>query len=250
MITILNKDNVPTGPFTREQVEQKLKSGECKLTDLAFREGLSQWTPLEQVLAKDSVAAPVAPPVFVPPTAPVAGPPSYSYAATMKPPGHLLYGGFWLRFVAYIIDATILTIPIMVICIPIFAIMGGFAAITAMSHQSSLSNNNDNPAAAVFPVAFILFELLIVGASAVIGWLYYAYLESGPHQATFGKRVMSLKVTNMAGERISFGHASGRFFGKIITGLIPFGIGYMMAGFTERKQALHDLVAGTLVVRQ
>jgi len=83
----------------------------------------------------------------------------------------------------------------------------------------------------------------------VVSWLYYAKLESGPHQSTFGKRLMGLKVTNMAGERLSFGHASGRFFGKIITGLLPFAIGYIMAGFTAQKQALHDLIAGTLVVR-
>ena len=74
-------------------------------------------------------------------------------------------------------------------------------------------------------------------------------MESGPKQATFGKRVLGLRVTNMAGERISFGHASGRFFSKIITGLVPFAIGFIMAGFTERKQALHDMIAGTLVVK-
>jgi uncharacterized RDD family membrane protein YckC len=89
--------------------------------------------------------------------------------------------------------------------------------------------------------------IMIAGLATV--WLYFALLESGPVQATFGKRIMGLKVTDMAGERISFGRASGRFFGKLITGMIPFGIGYMMAGFTDRKQALHDLIAGTLVIR-
>jgi uncharacterized RDD family membrane protein YckC len=54
----------------------------------------------------------------------------------------------------------------------------------------------------------------------------------------------------MNSQRLSFLHATGRFFAKIITGLIPLGIGYIMAGFTERKQALHDMIAGTLVVRR
>jgi len=58
-----------------------------------------------------------------------------------------------------------------------------------------------------------------------------------------------LIVTDLNGNRISFGRASGRFFSKIISGLIPFGIGYILAGFTERKQALHDMIAGCLVLR-
>ena len=61
---------------------------------------------------------------------------------------------------------------------------------------------------------------------------------------------MSIYITDMHGQRLSFLHATGRFFAKIITGLIPLGIGYIMAGFTERKQALHDMIAGTLVVRR
>ncbi len=83
----------------------------------------------------------------------------------------------------------------------------------------------------------------------MISWLYFAKLESGPHQSTFGKRAMGLKVTNLAGGRIGFGQASGRFFGKIVSGMTLY-IGFIMAGFTERKQALHDLIAGTLVVKQ
>jgi uncharacterized RDD family membrane protein YckC len=57
-------------------------------------------------------------------------------------------------------------------------------------------------------------------------------------------------VTDLEGRRITFARASARYFSKIITGLIPFGIGYMMAGFTEKKQALHDIIAGCLVLRK
>jgi uncharacterized RDD family membrane protein YckC len=84
----------------------------------------------------------------------------------------------------------------------------------------------------------------------ILMWLYFAGMESSARQATFGKSVMSLRVTNYEGQRISFGHATGRFFSKIVSGLIPFAIGYIMAGFTEKKQALHDLIAGTLVLRK
>jgi uncharacterized RDD family membrane protein YckC len=61
---------------------------------------------------------------------------------------------------------------------------------------------------------------------------------------------LSIYVTDVNGQRISFLHATGRFFAKIVSGLIPLGIGYIMAGFTQRKQALHDMIASTLVVRR
>ncbi|MGD0842713.1 MAG: RDD family protein, partial [Candidatus Acidiferrales bacterium] len=67
---------------------------------------------------------------------------------------------------------------------------------------------------------------------------------------TWGKRALSIFVTDANGQRMTFGRASGRFFAKIITGMIPFGIGYIMAGFTAKKQALHDMIAGTLVWRR
>jgi uncharacterized RDD family membrane protein YckC len=59
---------------------------------------------------------------------------------------------------------------------------------------------------------------------------------------------MNLKVTDMNGNKIGFGKASGRHFGKILSGMI-LSIGYIMAAFTEKKQALHDKMAGCLVVK-
>ena len=106
-ITILNQGNVPMGPFTREQVAQKLLAGEVTLASLAHVEGLSQWTPLRDVLAKvDAVPFAAVPPVAAP---------VYSYAATMQPPSHLIYAGFWLRFVAVFIDGIIIGIPMGII---------------------------------------------------------------------------------------------------------------------------------------
>ena len=83
----------------------------------------------------------------------------------------------------------------------------------------------------------------------MLSWIYYASMESSTWQATLGKKILGLKVTDLAGNRISFGRASGRFFGKILSGMI-LGIGFLMAGFTARKQALHDMLAGCLVLRQ
>lgn len=80
-----------------------------------------------------------------------------------------------------------------------------------------------------------------------ISWMYYAGFESSTKQATPGKMALGLKVTSMEGRRIGFGKATGRHFGKIISTFILL-IGYIMAGFTEKKQALHDKMAGCLVV--
>ena len=94
----------------------------------------------------------------------------------------------------------------------------------------------------LLPIVGIIFN--IVGV-----WLYFALQESSERQATLGKRALNIYVTDMQGLRISFGHATGRHFAKIISGFI-LCIGYMMAGFTQNKQALHDIIAGTLVKRR
>ena len=72
-------------------------------------------------------------------------------------------------------------------------------------------------------------------------------MESSSKQATLGKLALGIVVTDLNGNRISFGRATGRYFGKIVSGMI-FAIGYIMAGITERKQALHDIMASCLVV--
>ena len=73
-------------------------------------------------------------------------------------------------------------------------------------------------------------------------------MESSHLQATLGKMALSLQVTDLEGRRITFAKATGRFFAKYLS-VLTLGIGYLMAAFTERKQALHDIIAGTLVVR-
>jgi uncharacterized RDD family membrane protein YckC len=107
-------------------------------------------------------------------------------------------------------------------------------------------NSEPDPAAIA---AFVSSIALLVGVTTLGSWLYYAYFESSDWQSTIGKRVMSLVVTDLNGNRISFARASGRFFAKIISGLIPLGIGYILAGVTEKKQALHDMIASCLVLR-
>jgi uncharacterized RDD family membrane protein YckC len=153
------------------------------------------------------------------------------------------YAGFWVRFVASFIDGLILGIPFWLVVMVLIFMFGGFGM---MLHRNAA---DPRAAAALLAPMFLLF-ILGMFAFVVLEWLYFAGMESSARQATFGKSVMSLRVTNYEGQRISFGHATGRFFAKIISGLIPFAIGYIMAGFTEKKQALHDLIAGTLVLKR
>ena len=82
----------------------------------------------------------------------------------------------------------------------------------------------------------------------VVSWLYSALMESSAKQATLGKMALGIRVTDLDGNRIGFGRATGRFFAEILS-VLTLGIGFVMAAFTERRQALHDIIAGTLVMR-
>lgn len=132
------------------------------------------------------------------------------------------YGGFWLRVVARIIDTVIMTVVMVVIEVLWRGASDGY--------DTSAEEG---------------FWLLIW----LIGhWLYYTGLHASQWQATLGKRLLGLRVVNLEGQRISFGHATGRYFAEFLSALILL-IGYLMVAFTERKQGLHDMLANTLVVK-
>jgi uncharacterized RDD family membrane protein YckC len=154
------------------------------------------------------------------------------------------YAGFWLRFAAALIDGVILGIPFMAVVTVLMFVFGGFGLL--MRHRNSLDQRDVAAFAAPLIGGYLLFIIIFVA----LEWLYFAGMESSARQATFGKSAMSLRVTDGEARRLSFGRASGRFFSKIISGMIPLGIGYLMAGFTAKKQALHDMIAGTLVLRK
>ena len=121
------------------------------------------------------------------------------------------YAGFWVRFLAFIID---------------FIIVGAASGVVTAG---------------------------TMGAGIVVTffgpWLYEAFMLSSEWQATVGKKVMSIVVTDLNGGRISFARATGRHFAKYISAFI-LGIGFFMQPFTSRKQALHDMIAETLVVNR
>jgi len=89
--------------------------------------------------------------------------------------------------------------------------------------------------------------ILIVAAATFIYWFYFAIFESSPRQATPGKMLMGIFVTDLEGRRLTFPRALGRILSKILSKMFCY-IGYLIALFTERNQGLHDMIAGTLVL--
>lgn len=120
------------------------------------------------------------------------------------------YAGFWKRFFAIIIDSVIIAL--------VGAVIG---AIIGKAYR--------------------------VQTDFVINWLYFTLFECSTKQATIGKMLIGIMVTDLEGRRLSFWRANARYWTKVFSALI-IGIGYIMAGFTKRKQALHDIIANTLVV--
>jgi uncharacterized RDD family membrane protein YckC len=165
-----------------------------------------------------------------PPNVSPYSPAAASYQATAPVTG-VRYGGFWIRLIAAIIDGII----VRVVVSPIHLLFGGLGLAGAMS--------------GIHPIALGLFGGGVTLIATLFGsWLYEAFMESSSYQATLGKMVFGMKVTDLNGNRISFERATGRHFAKWLSAMIFF-IGYIMIAFTERKQGLHDLLAGTLVRR-
>jgi uncharacterized RDD family membrane protein YckC len=144
------------------------------------------------------------------------------------------YAGFWRRFVALVIDSLILYI----VTFPVHL----FFHINVMGWMRP-DDLSPEDMAALFASAF-----RVLCFNAAINWLYFALFESSPRQATLGKMALNIRVTTLDGGRISFARATGRYFAKFISS-ITFLIGFVMAAFTKRRQALHDIIAQTLVLK-
>jgi len=155
------------------------------------------------------------------------------------------YAGFWLRTVAAIIDGVILSIPLAPIFLIIF--LGTFRNMQDLQ-------NMQRPAAIWAMLGPKIIVILIV--SAIASWLYWGLCESSAWQATLGKKALGLMVTDLEGRRINFGRASGRFWAGRGVGSVPylggtyFLVDCICVGFTQKKQAIHDMIAGCLVLRK
>jgi uncharacterized RDD family membrane protein YckC len=142
------------------------------------------------------------------------------------------YAGFWRRVGAYFIDAIILGIGLSIVA-SIFGVDMGYGAALGGATPEQIAAAQGGG----------LFNLI----SILAGVAYAAGMESSSWQATLGKKALGMVVTDLAGNRISLPRAIGRYFAKILSALILL-IGFIMVAFTQRKQGLHDMVAGTLVL--
>ena len=229
------------GPVPIETLLAMLGNRQVAPTDLVWKQGMPNWA---EARAIPELSAPVsAPAPIYAPVAPLIGSPQPQPQAHATPgvyqmqyltPQHvqLDYAGFWLRFCAWFIDSLILFIP-------------SFLMSFGMRVATSIPGARPTWSA---PMAIAMggsHNLLAI----IIWWLYYALMESSPRQATLGKMALGLIVTDELGNRLTFARATGRTFAKYVSWLI-LGIGYIMAGFTDKKQGLHDIIARSLVLRK
>ena len=151
-------------------------------------------------------------------------------AAEVAPPG-----GFWIRFVAYMIDGLVMLVPTAIL-------VGIFAAFVILTNESMDHEE--------LPAQLVVALVLLVAAMIVVNWLYEALMTSSPRGATLGKMALGLRIVRFDGAQLSFGRATARHFAKyMVTPMVPLAIGYIMAAFTNRKRALHDILADTLVIK-
>lgn len=251
----LQLDGKVHGPASEAYVRHAIENGSLNRKLRACIKGEQAWQPLETLLRLPAVAEsadmPATPALFegrdlpashMDLSEPVAVAPAMSSTVEEEPsyerhfrtllpedvPG--IYGGFWMRTAALLID-------IVIIWVLVFAILMAVALMHMPASAESSQQFGQTLARMWLVVAFLLPTL------------YFALFESSTRQATPGKLALGLRVTNESGGQISFLRALGRNLGRYLSGLI-FYVGYMMAGWTARKQALHDVIATTFVVRK
>lgn len=244
------------GPVTAADLAALHSRGQLPPDAMVWREGMSAWRPWQEMMrevitggAPDDPqaeafvrAAEAAPadgayrPYAIAEASPYAPPQARLEAADeVVRGGRIVYAGFWKRCAAYVIDSFVVGAINYAIAIPI----GIFAAVGL-----GASATPDNPFGSGAAIALIglmyLVQILLPG-------IYFGWMQSSRHQASLGKMAIGIKVTRGDGAPIQFWRGFGRYYATILSTLIVF-IGFIMAGFTERKQALHDMICDTLVV--
>lgn len=227
---------------------------------LVWREGMDQWQPWRTVMGEvlpaspDATARTLADGVNPYETVPARGAatPSAGLDSPYAPPsaqladlsghvagGAVVYAGFWKRAAAYMIDYFVIGMVTWVVQMVVMAMFFGVGA-GAMA---------TGDAGAIMAGGMVGMLVGMIAIPLVLQAIYYAAFHASAKQATLGKMAIDIKVTDDAGQRISFARGIGRFFAAIVSSLL-LCIGYIMAGFTERKRALHDMMCSTLVVDQ
>ncbi|MFC0270693.1 RDD family protein [Metabacillus herbersteinensis] len=158
--------------------------------------------------------------------------------------------GVGTRFLAYLLDSLFIGIPLNVLVVVLmFLIFGTSESMEMLLYSETAETELTDAQAAEFLGRIVLF----VGLTFIIGFAgaiaYYAGMHSSKWQATLGKKILGIKVTDLNGNRISFWRALGRLMSmQFLSGILM--IGFIITFFTEKKQSLHDLIASTIVVKE
>jgi uncharacterized RDD family membrane protein YckC len=238
-------DGTPRGPVPRVFVEERVEHGLWPDRVMIAEVGSNTWVafreiapvapamPAVDVAEEPDIAAATSRPAGYAPTSAAdhghnlaaVGAVGEAPVSAELPAGATIHAGFWRRCAAYFIDYLITLVASYVV-----GLVAGFALAVGQSPTGMMAA----------PTVGGLLGL-------IVAWLYFALQESSAKQATLGKLALGVKVVDAEGRRIGFGRATGRFFGKLLSSII-FGIGFLLAGWTAKKQALHDIIAGTFVV--
>ena len=219
------------GPIEEDALIALVNSGMIRNDTLVWHEGLANWQTYEAVRNARTTSAPPPPPPE-PGIAAQATPASayvpYNYAAA---PTTVRYAGFWIRFLARLIDGILLNVAMLVVRVPLGLSMFG-------------------PMHARDPVALMAMASAVIISSIVslvVSAGYEIFFVSAKG-ATLGKMALGLKVVRPDGAPIPMSQAAGRYFAQWLSALI-LGIGYIMAGFDVQKRSLHDRICETRVIR-
>ena len=216
-----------SGPYSSDQLQAMVERGDLSAGDLVWKEGMADWVDCATVqgllpAARASVAdgGPAAWNPYQSPTA------DGTAAADGAAPDRLVYADYLPRVGAYILDLIFITVFGLILAVPL-----GFVLFAALGPEAGAD------------VAQSVGNLL----GLLIGVCYYVGLETSEKQGTWGKQIVGIKVTDQNGRRLTVGRAFGRYFAHILTAC-SLGIGLLMPLFTEKRQTLHDMIAGCIVV--
>jgi uncharacterized RDD family membrane protein YckC len=159
-----------------------------------------------------------------------------------------MYAGLPLRLIAATIDLLVLAVPL--------AVFISFLSVAMGISTAFLDLRPGEPPSEILKAFGNIFIDISLGFFLLMSWLYFAILESSRWRATLGKRALGLYVSDLFGNRVTFARATGRFFcGRLLVHIPIVGIYYFLIDclcipFTSRKQAVHDMLAGCLVLRE
>ncbi len=161
--------------------------------------------------------------------------------------------GFWKRYVAYFVDIVILYIAVEVLSTIYFSFQAHSEMETLTQLYNSLkagiaTGEQPDPYVLMQQLENVLMPALIFSTAVyfILGGIYFSVMESSRHQATIGKRMLGIKVTNANGEPIGLPQSIGRYFAASLS-WITLNLGHALAAWTPERRALHDYIASTRV---